>query len=412
MAFCAYHGAWRVTTPFLRRNKRLADGFNERILADAIPHSAEIWLHAASTGEAFLATDLAKALLQIRPYSMMLTTQTEQGRLIIEQFASKHATADLQIRYLPLDTPPLMSRFLKAVNPKAVVILETELWPVMLRALKQNGSKVIIANGRMTERSFRRLEWVSSIWKALSPDQVLAISESDAKRFAALFDCPVTVLPNMKFDQLEIPPPALNITKTDFCSETTPLVVLGSVRNAEVGSVEKIIRRLLTESPNLTIALFPKHIHQLDPWEAMLRRLGTPFQRRSQMSGPAECRTVILGDTIGELKSIYAMADAVFVGGSLAPLGGQNFLEPLLYGRRPVIGPLWDNFRWVGPDLFSNGLVKIANDAEAVCHEILNILAKPDDPNEVQQSAQHYFAAKQGGTRQTAAMVQALITTS
>ncbi len=226
------------------------------------------------------------------------------------------------------------------------------------------------------------------------------------------FDCPVKVLSNMKFDQLEIPPPALKIAKAGFCSENVPLAVLGSVRNAEVGSIEKIVRQLLTKNPDLVIALFPKHIHKLDLWETMLRKLNISFQYRSQMNAPVESGTVILGDTIGELKSIYAIADAVFVGGSLAPLGGQNFLEPLLYGRIPVIGPFWDNFKWVGPDLFKNGLVKIANDSIAVCDEIQKNLAKPNDPKKIQKSAQHYFAAKQGGTRQTAAVLQTLLAAS
>ena len=126
-----------MATPFLCRNKRLANGFNERILADAVPHGSEIWLHAASVGESYLAVALAKALLQLKPYSMTFTTQTEQGRLILDQFAATHADADFQVRYLPLDTPPLMERFVTAVNPKAVVLLETELWPAMLQALKQ-----------------------------------------------------------------------------------------------------------------------------------------------------------------------------------------------------------------------------------------------------------------------------------
>lgn len=411
-AFYVYGGALQMATPFLRRHKRLADRFNERILADSTPHTADIWLHAASTGEAFLAVDLANALLQTKPDSMILTTQTEQGRSIFEEFAATHTDTDLQIRYLPLDTTPLMDRFVKVVNPKVAIILETELWPAMLRALKQNGTKLMIANGRMTERSFRRLGWLSSIWKALAPDQVLAISENDANRFTALFGCPVKVLPNIKFDQLQIPAATINIAKKEFCAENVPLVVLGSVRNAEIGPIEKIVRQLLMENPKLVIALFPKHIHQLKMWETMLRKLNIPFQYRSQMSAPAKSGTVILGDTIGELKSIYAMADAVFVGGSLAPLGGQNFLEPLLYGRTPIIGPFWDNFKWVGQDLFTNGLVKIANDSIAVCNEIKYILANPDDTNKIQKSAQHYFAAKQGSTHQTAAMVRALMTTS
>ena len=409
MAFGAYHGVWRIAIPFLRRNRRLAKGFNERVLANAIPAPADLWFHAASTGEAYLAADLAAAILQTKPYSILFTTQTEQGRLILEKLATTHGEYPFQFRYLPLDYPPLMNRFVQAVNPKAAVLLETELWPALLRALKKNGSKVMIANGRITERSFRRLRWVSSIWEMLAPDQLMATSEGDAERFATLFGCPAKVVPNMKFDQLKIPPQELRFSKTDFCDKDVPLVVLGSVRTQEVQAVGKIISGLLAEKPELIFAIFPKHVHQLAVWETLLDKLKLPFQYRSQMKTSAASDSVILGDTIGELKTLYGVADAVFVGGSLAPLGGQNFLEPLLYGRRPVIGPYRDNFKWVGVELFDQKLVKQAETPEAVVKAILQSLEHPDF-QQCRVAVEQYLTAKQGGTEQTVTALQKLLT--
>jgi len=408
MAFGAYHAAWSIATPFLRRNKRLANGYNERVLVNAAPTPVDIWFHAASTGEAYLAADLARSMLQIKPYSILFTTQTEQGRLILKQVAATRGDVDFQFRYLPLDIPPLMNRFVQTVNPKAAVLIETELWPAMLRALKKNGSKVMIANGRITERSFRRLKWVSSIWRRLAPDLLLATSGDDAERFAALFDCPVQVVSNIKFDQLEIQPTMSKISKADLCSKEAPLVVLGSVRTQEAQAVEKIIRGLLAEKPDLTFALFPKHVHRLGVWETLLDEIKLPFQYRSQMKTPAASGSVILGDTIGELKMIYGLADAVFVGGSLAPLGGQNFLEPLLYGRRPVIGPFWDNFKWVGPSLFDQGFVQMADSPKAAADAILQVL-KQSDHQQCQEAVQRYLAVKQGGTEGTVKALKTLL---
>lgn len=406
----AYRGAWQIATPFLRRNKRLAEGFDERILKAADLRAVDIWLHAASTGEAYLAADLAKALLQIETCSFLFTTQTAQGRQIIEQFAATQTDTDFQIRYLPLDSPPLMNRFVRAVKPKVAILIETELWPSMLRALKQIKTKVMIANGRMTQRSFDRMRWVTPIWKAIAPDIVLAISNEDGRHFSAIFGCPVTVVPNMKFDQLEIPLPTLKITKTDVCAADVPLVVLGSVRKEEAQAVGRIIQILIARKPDLAFALFPKHVHQLAVWKTMLDELKLPFQYRSQMERPAKSGSVILGDTVGELKTLYGVADAVFVGGSLAPLGGHNFLEPLLYGRRPVMGPYWDNFKWVGPDLFDQGFVKVTDTPDAAAVAILQLLVRPDHA-QCQAAVQRYFATKQGGTDQTVTALKILLRT-
>jgi 3-deoxy-D-manno-octulosonic-acid transferase len=322
---------------------------------------------------------------------------------ILTQAATDCSAAGLklQLAYFPFDQPRIMDKAVAAVRPRLMVLLETEIWPGLMMALQRRRAPAVIVNGRLSDRSLRRYRLAAPVLKKLQPQHILAVSPADAARFCQVFDtAKVAVMPNMKFDQLEPEhsAAAVNAVLARIISNQHPFVVFGSVRQEEESAVATMIGRLLDHSPQIVVGLFPRHMHRLGHWKTTLRQAGIPVTRRSRIQSPPEGGGVILWDTFGELKHAYRLAHSVFVGGSLAPLGGQNFLEPLLCGVRPVIGPHWDNFAWVGDALVSRELVRVAQTPEAAAQKMIAALKQPDDPERVRRSAMAYVQSRQGGT--------------
>jgi 3-deoxy-D-manno-octulosonic-acid transferase len=406
-----YDLAWQAAIPLLRRNQRLAAGYPQRRLSGPPLPAADLWIHAASVGEVYLALEIISKLQQVASPSILVTTNTAEGKTILASaFEARgnghHHRNTVNAAYFPFDAPSLMGKAIEQIQPRAAVLLEGELWPGMMHGLKHRQIPLLVINGRLSASSLKRLKLIRPQLKAAAPTRILAISPTDTARFATLFGLKrVATMPNIKFDQLTQdlpeaqPPPCLPLPSG------RRLVVLGSVREPERMAVANIISRLREMAPGVVIALVPRHIHYLDPWRNMLDQLDAKWILRSQVKVDIKPETVVLWDTIGELKSAYTQADAAFVGGSLAPLGGQNFLEPLLAGIVPVIGPHWDNFRWVGSELAQRGLVRIAANAKAVTALLIDALNTSISHEKVRQEISAYVRTKQGGTRQACSLI-------
>lgn len=411
--------AWKIAIPFLRHNFRLAEGFNQRTLRNAKPHAADIWIQAASAGESYLAWELLKNLRPARPLRIHLTSNTRQGIEIL-QSAVAHTANDLigsdpTISYFPFDRPAVMEAAVKSIHPQVTIFLETELWPGLLAALKKYACRTLIINGRMTEKSFQRYMIWPGLWKELQPDKVLAISADDARRFAELFDMQsVEIMPNIKFDRLT---GSADEFQTDNSLNTlvkpeSAFVALASVRQEEEADVGKIILHLRKEYPAAIIGLVPRHLHRTAYWQETLSRLSIPFQMRSEVGRIAAEGSVIIWDKFGELMHVYERAQAAFIGGSLAPLGGQNFLEALTCGVIPVIGPYWENFAWVGREIIHEKLLQVATNWKDAAEMLMNHLVSPPPRKTVRQKALHFFKKRQGGTVQACRVINHLLETS
>lgn len=408
-ALAFYEVAWAVAAPFLLRNPRLRDGWDQRVLHRPLPR-ADIWIQAASVGEAYLARELMKAGRGFGRHRVLATTGTRQGREILA------GESRWDSRFFPLDRPSLMARAAEQVRPRVAVLLETELWPGHLAALRSRGVPVLLLNGRITERSLRGYRRIAALWCRLRPDRVAAISPADADRFAALFGSRgISVMPNIKFDRIRIPsmdpeeaPPPSGSRELDhptWFAEGAPVLVLGSVRQEEEEAVFRVLTRIREQIPDAVAALVPRHLHRVEAWGERLSRLGIPWRRRSELSESTPPGTVAVWDTFGELGRLYACADAVFVGGSLAPLGGQNFIEPLAAGVVPVVGPSISNFAWVGEGIFRRGLVVRTRNADEVAAALLAQLRDPPDRAMIRRQARYFVADRSGGARTAAEMV-------
>ncbi len=397
----AYTLAWVLAPPLLSRSTRTGPGLARRKAQPLSREPVDIWIQAASSGEAALTAAILSEWPQDRPLTILATTNTPQGMEILKQIDPPGKT-DLRIRYCPLDRIGLIERHLYAVRPKLVVLLETELWPGLLAACRKNAIPVLLLNGRMTPKSLARYLLLRDFWQALAPKAIAAVDEREARRYQTLFPRQqVRVIPNIKFDRCK-PEQSIDYAHNPLASIIKPqtkLVVLGSIRRQEEQPILAAIRALLNHRPSSIIALFPRHLNRITAWQDHLDKKGVAWVLRSTVTHPVKQGTVILWDIFGELVPAYALAGCAFVGGSLAPLGGQNFLEPLAQGILPCIGPSWNNFFWVGRDIFKQGLVTQIQTGEELPEALLQILKSAPPRETIRDQFQDYIRNRQGGTR-------------
>jgi 3-deoxy-D-manno-octulosonic-acid transferase len=411
-AMALYDGVWAAAIPWLRRNRRLADGFEARTLAEPPGDPVDVWVQAASAGEAYLAADLISALSPAPPRGLLATTNTRQGFDILTRVREAAFPTPVRPRFFPFDRPRIMERAVASWSPRLMVVLETEIWPGLFFQLKRSGVPILLANGRITPASLRAYRRWPGLWRRLSPDRILAISGPDADRFRRLFPgARVGVMPNMKFDRIapveDAAAKALDAFR-GLLDPGRPFVVLGSVRREEEEAVEAAVARLLRRRPEIRVGLFPRHLHRLAEWRRRLDRIGVGWRLRSEGAAPSG-GGVLLWDTFGELSLAYAAASCAFVGGSLAPLGGQNFLEPLSAGTLPVIGPSWENFAWVGTRLFEEGLVRSVPDGPSLADALERIVDRAPDRDAVRGRFMDAVRPYRGGCRIAADAVREIL---
>ena len=403
-AFRLYDLSWGYALPLLRRNHRLAEGFRQRTLKAGLS-PAHLWIQAASVGEAYLALELITGLRPAKPLKILVTSNTSQGIEILKRNLSGRISNNdriqMQVRYFPFDKPAIMRTAVADIQPKVMVLLETEIWPGLLRSLKEHHCKILMVNGRITEKSLKRYLIWPSLWQKLRPDEVLAISHEDAQRFRRLFGkTGIEVMNNIKFDRIGAGTSSGDVKKKlkTILPTDSPFVVLASVRQEEEILVYNIVQNLLHTRQQAVIGLFPRHVHRIPAWQNRLAEKGIGHSLRSKLDRRIQTGHVILWDTFGELPAAYGLAQAAFVGGSLAPLGGQNFLEALVTGIVPIIGPSWGNFAWVGREIIDSGLLKVADNWKQVAEFLLKDLTDPPPRKEVIDAAHQFIRLRRGGT--------------
>jgi 3-deoxy-D-manno-octulosonic-acid transferase len=397
----------------LRRHSRLADGFEARCVDSHRPGPFDLWIHSASAGEAYLVSSLLEHLRDL-PARIIATTNTRQGHQILSRIdpgpRGDPSPATVAVDFFPFDRPHLMETVCRRWRPRLMVILETELWPGLLYSLRRFRIPSVVVNGRMTAASLKAYRLWPWLWTQLAPYRILAITDADGDRFRRLFpQTPVTTMNNIKFDRIRTG------ASTDSTGEAplrglripAPFIVMGSVRTEEETPVAMAAARLLTHRREAVIGIFPRHMNRLPAWEKRLSRMGIRWQRRSARH-EVPSGTVVLWDVFGELRQAYSLSQGAFVGGSLAPLGGQNFLEPLACGIIPVIGPSWHHFAWAAPVLFDSRLVRSARDWQGVSEALLHLSSHPPDRQWVRDRFRDCIRPYQGGSRLAAGVVRDL----
>jgi 3-deoxy-D-manno-octulosonic-acid transferase len=366
------------------------------------------WIHAVSVGEAMAAAPIVEGLRRAWPaLPLVVSTVTETGaRVVRERFAgiARH-------RYFPLDFPGVARRVVASIEPAFFICMETELWPNLLRALAARGVPTMIANGRLSDRSFSRYRLVrGAMRRVLGTITVFAMqSAEDARRAIALGALPerVVVTGNLKHEALPDPAGAADLWHRLLgLSAGQPVWIAGSTHRGEDEAVLEAHRRALTERPGLVLVLAPRHPERVGEVIALATKGGFNPVRRSSLPTHSRSATgVIVLDTIGELAQLYAIADVVFVGGSLSEVGGHNVLEPALRGKPVLFGPYTSNFREAASILLTAGGGLVVRDAGELAAELCRLLADPQLRAWRGAAAREAAAARQGAARATLDLV-------
>jgi 3-deoxy-D-manno-octulosonic-acid transferase len=371
------------------------------------------WVHAVSVGEAIAATALVDGLRSMYPeLPVVMTTVTDTGASIVHERFAGVATH----RFFPIDLPGAARRVIEAINPAFLVCMETELWPNTLRAVAQRKVPVMIANGRLSDRSFRRYRLVRTFLSSVLRDvSVFAMqSQEDARRIIALGAVPerVFVTGNVKNDALADPAGALELWgRLLGLRAGQPVWVAGSTHRGEEEAVLDAHQSLRSEFPDLVLVLAPRHPERVPEVLDLITGRGWSAVRRSEIRRTSPMRVegtppIIVLDTVGELAQLYAVADVVFMGGSLVPAGGHNMLEPAIR-RKPVLtGPHTTNFREAVALLVESGGGIVVHDATELAGELRRLLADPDLRAKLGMLACDAVASRHGAVRATLELVE------
>ncbi|EQM73756.1 lipid IV(A) 3-deoxy-D-manno-octulosonic acid transferase [Stutzerimonas stutzeri] len=317
-----------------------------------------IWVHAVSVGESIAAAPMVRALQARYPQlPITITCMTPTGSERIRALFGD----SVQHCYLPYDLPWAAARFLDRLQPKLAVVMETELWPNHIHQCARRGIPVALANARLSERSARGYARFSRLTAPMLTELSLiaAQTEAEAERFRQLGarDSAVRVTGSIKFD-LSVDPSLLGRAeqlRQQWGATERPIWIGASTHTGEDEILLAAHRQLLAERPDALLILVPRHPERFGSVHELCRKQGFSTVRRSLGEPPQASTQVVLGDTMGELLFLFALADVAFVGGSLVPTGGHNLLEPAALGKPVLTGPHLFNFLDIAAQLREAG---------------------------------------------------------
>jgi 3-deoxy-D-manno-octulosonic-acid transferase len=360
-----------------------------------------IWVHAVSVGESIAAAPMIRALLQRYPQlPITVTCMTPTGSERIQALFAHEPR--IQHCYLPYDLPCAAARFLDRARPKLAVIMETELWPNHIHQCARRGIPVALANGRLSERSARGYGRFSKLTAPMLAEMSLFAvqTEAEAQRFRDLGARPETVevTGSIKFD-LTIDPQLLQRAselRGQWQALERPVWIAASTHEGEDEVVLNAHRRLLANYPNALLILVPRHPERFNSVFELCQREGFATVRRSTGASVETDTSVLLGDTMGELLFLYALADSAFVGGSLVPNGGHNLLEPAALAKPVICGPHLFNFLDIAAQLREAGALAEVDDAEGLAVEVQRLFELPRDAQRMAEAGLAVMRRNQG----------------
>ncbi|MGA8085840.1 MAG: 3-deoxy-D-manno-octulosonic acid transferase [Terracidiphilus sp.] len=407
---------WRMAT-----TQKYREGLAERL--GSVPQRLRvagagdkpvIWLHAVSVGEVLAVSRLVQEIeAALFGYRIFISTTTRTGQeLARTRFGSEH------VFYCPLDLPWAVRAYLRALQPRMLILAETEFWPNLLNVCFRRDIPVVVVNARISDRSWPRYQMLRRLWRPILGrlTQVLAQTEVDAQRLIALGCDPqsTSVSGNLKFD-VRAAKEAEATRRLKVLGENFRFLVAGSTLEGEEAAMLEAWPRLLAKEPNLVMVLAPRHPERFSVVSALLQNSGMVWNKRSDWDrnstnaiAPLTPGQIVLLDTIGELASVYSLAAVAFVGGSLDPAGGHNPLEPAQFAVPIVMGPHYANFRAITDDLRAHNAIRIASRDE-LADSIAVLLSNPSDAQAMGERARHVFEQQAGATARSIAVLQKIL---
>lgn len=411
---------------FLVRMKRrggYGPGFMQRfgVYDDAVlaklKERPRIWVHAVSVGEVFVALHFIDAIRERCPdVGFILTTTTSTGHA---QAEAKLSSDDVLL-YFPTDFPAIVRRVARRLNPVAVLLTECELWPNLLRRLNRAQIPVFVINGRISASSFRGYSKLRPFFRRAVQwvDRLFVQAEVDRSRLLALGtpEESISVMGSAKYDVAQPEADGASIARkilTDAgMNPDRPLLVAGSTWSGEESAVLEIFARLREHHPDLQLILVPRHMERRDEVEALLKESGLSYVKRTDMREGLETAApaVLLADTTGELKHYYSIGSVIFVGKSLGDNdGGQNPIEPAMFGKPIVVGPHMENFPGVIQDFLSADALIQVSGARELESQLELLLSDPDARAAYGKRAGALVADKRGVVERTIASIQSCL---
>ena len=384
-----YWKSWRL----VGYRHRIGERFSLGTMAAA---PVDVWVHAVSLGEVVAATPLIHALLG-RGWRVMVTTMTPTGsQQVLNRFGTK-----VSHQYLPYDLPWAIRRFYQTIKPRLAIIMETELWPNLIFQAKQSNIPVLLMNARLSDKAFKKYEWLRSFFKVTLNEltHILAQSPEDARRFMVLGAAPdrVQTVGNMKFD---MPPVVLDAAvQADFLASWGKGRVVVIAASTHDNEEEQFLSRLGTLQraiPGVLLLIAPRHPERFQAVYQLSLRHHWKTGLRSKRETIDDFVDVIVLDSLGELLLFYSLSDYAFVGGSLVPIGGHNVLEAIAVNAPVLCGPYMNNAQSICDELRAAKALEQAADADELIQNIIFLHGNSARREEQIQHATAVLKANQG----------------
>jgi 3-deoxy-D-manno-octulosonic-acid transferase len=381
-----------------------------------------IWVHAVSVGEVIAVSRLIERLQDFDPdLRLAISTTTRTGQqLARERFDSDRVQMEDSARvrsrvfYYPLDFAWIVRRYLTALKPRALILVESELWPRMLVEAERAGIPVIVVNGRISNRSLPRYRALRRLWTPLlrKLTLVLAQSEEDRLRFVDIGvpAAKARSAGNLKYDVRVAGELPITRELRAHLPQTGKVIVAGSTLEGEEKLLLESFCELLSEIPQLTVILAPRHPERFRAVEKSIAESSFPLIRRSdwmQHPEPIAAGSVFLLDSVGELASVYSLASVSFVGGTLIPAGGHNPLEPAQFAVPIVMGPYTENFRGMVAALLEREAIRVTP-PERLCDALRELLTSPEAKS-MGARARSVFEEQSGASETCLAAIQKIL---
>jgi 3-deoxy-D-manno-octulosonic-acid transferase len=404
------------------RHKKYLGGLRQRFgyLPVSVNVDAEdsIWVHAVSVGEVLAARPLVAELRRRYPLMRVyLSTTTMSG----QQLARRAESEVDGVFYFPFDWMFTLRRTLRVVNPKLFVMVDTEIWPNLLRECRKRGIRTVLVNGRVSSRSFGRYRLVRPFFRRVLQDidRFCVQGDEAAGRLIELGAerSRIVVTGSLKFDALE--PAAIpgrgreRVLRFFRVSPNRPVLVAGStMRDEEDEAVIRAFNRLRSTAAgtNALLVIAARHRERFAEVERLCRHEGLSTIRRSLLPIDSEPRVdAVIVDTIGELPHLYQIATAVFIGGSLVPTGGHNLLEPAVHGKAIVFGPHMENFREIAETFLANDAAVQVQNARELEATMVSLMGDPVRRARLGAAARALVQANRGAKDRTLAVIAQLL---
>ncbi len=367
-----------------------------------------IWVHAVSVGEVSAAKPVIDGFRkEFHSYNMVISTTTRAGHHLAKYLFSNIAT----IIYSPLDFSLITSRVARLVKPNIFCMMETELWPNLILSLSKANAPIILLNGRISDRSLGAYMAASPFMRPILA-RISAFcmqSETDARRIEAIGANPgkITVTGNLKFD---IPMNKVDVDRKDLgIGPDEDLIIAGSTHHGEEAAILKVYKALSRKRKNLRLLIAPRHVERARSAEIAAHKYGFKTMRVSRlarMPAGAEGNAVLILDTVGRLKDIYAAAAIVFVGGSLIKKGGHNLVEPAMHARPIVFGPHMFNFRDMSEAFLKNNAAAQVKNPQELLEVFERLLTNLKEREALGNNAKRLIEANSGATKKTLAVIR------